>query len=60
MVRMTVNDAAIKRVLDICAQVEGCLFRVPRAHFQEGSEFFKTMFTLPPELGCEADGQSSE
>ncbi|THU77833.1 hypothetical protein K435DRAFT_595972, partial [Dendrothele bispora CBS 962.96] len=37
--------------------VEGCLFRVPRFHFETSSEVFRDMFTLP-QTGKQEEGDS--
>jgi len=45
---------------EIVILVEGCLFKVPKAHFQNGSEVFRQMFTLPASEGCDVDGSSDD
>lgn len=41
------------------AQVENCLFRVPRRAFEEG-ELFQDMFSLPPPEDHIVDGISDQ
>ncbi|KAH8117106.1 hypothetical protein DFH11DRAFT_1579276 [Phellopilus nigrolimitatus] len=41
-------------------KVEDCLFRVPREGFEEQSDVFKTMFTLPSGGAAELDGCSDD
>jgi len=43
---------------DVVFLVEDTLFKVPRAHFVNGSPFFHDMFTLPPPAGTPVDGSS--
>lgn len=39
-------------------KVEGCLFKVPRIHFEQQSEIFRTMFSLPLGILGELDGMN--
>ncbi|KAI5117707.1 hypothetical protein M0805_003196 [Coniferiporia weirii] len=41
-------------------QVESTLFKVPRRPFEEQSDIFRSMFTLPPENNAQFDGMSDE
>lgn len=44
----------------IIQQVEGCLFKVPRRPFEDQSDVFKSMFTLPPGQNIVVDGMSDD
>ncbi|KAF9809200.1 hypothetical protein IEO21_07500 [Rhodonia placenta] len=43
---------------NIFLRVEDTLYKVPKAHLENGSELFRQMFTLPVSEGCAADGTS--
>jgi len=44
----------------IIFQVEGKLFKVPRKPFEDQSDVFKSMFTLPPGHNAEVDGLTDD
>ncbi|KAH8111838.1 hypothetical protein DFH11DRAFT_1512330 [Phellopilus nigrolimitatus] len=41
-------------------QVEGCLFKVPRKPFEEQSEIFRSMFSLPQESNAMVEGMTDD
>ncbi|KAJ7718601.1 hypothetical protein DFH07DRAFT_700851, partial [Mycena maculata] len=41
-------------------KVEGKLFKVPRRYFEENSEIFATIFTLPPGANSPLDGSDDD
>lgn len=40
--------------------MEGRLFKVPRKPFEDQSDVFRAMFTLPPGQNTEVDGMSDD
>ncbi|KAJ6565097.1 hypothetical protein B0H10DRAFT_2113908 [Mycena sp. CBHHK59/15] len=45
---------------NITFQVENCIFKVPRYHFEHNSEIFATTFTLPAANDLHAEGSSDQ
>jgi hypothetical protein len=47
-------------MLNVPSQVEGCLFKVPRAYFERDSEVFCSLFQLPVAQDLPIEGSSDQ